>query len=65
MGKDMKVQKIKEERDQIKLRIKENEMKIKYIKMKIKENEMKINEMKQKRDEALLRMSAQYKDKLN
>ena len=65
MGKDMKVQKIKEERDQIKLRIKENEMKIKYIEMKIKENEMKINEMKQKRDEALLRMSAQYKDKLN
>ncbi len=59
MGKDMKVQKIKEERDQIKLRIKENEMKIKYIEMKIKENEMKINEMKQKRDEALLRMSAQ------
>jgi len=65
MGKDMKVQKIKEERDQIKLKIKENEMKIKYIEMKIKENEMKINEMKQKRDEALLRMSAQYKDKLN
>ena len=35
MGKDMKVQKIKEERDQIKLRIKENEMKIKYIEVKI------------------------------
>ena len=51
MGKDMKMQKIKEERDQIKL--------------KIKENEEKIKELEQKRDEVLLRMSALGDGKLN
>ena len=51
MGKDMKMQKIKEERDQIKL--------------KIKENEEKIKELEQKRDEVLLKMSALDDGKLN
>ena len=51
MGKDMKMQKIKEERDQIKL--------------KIKEHEEKIKELEQKRDEVLLRMSALGDGKLN
>ena len=47
----MKMQKIKEERDQIKL--------------KIKENEEKIKELEQKRDEVLLKMSALDDGKLN
>jgi hypothetical protein len=51
MGKGMKMQKVQEERDQIKLRIEENERKIK--------------ELEQKRDELLLRMPEQYKGKLN
>ena len=51
MGKDMKMQKVQEERDQIKL--------------KIKENEMKIKELEQKRDEALLKMSELLNGKLN
>ena len=51
MGKDMKMQRIKEERDQIKL--------------KIKEREEKIKELEQKRDEVLLRMSALGDGKLN
>ena len=51
MGKDMKIQKIKEERDQIKL--------------KIEENERKIKELEQKRDELLLRMPVSANGKLN
>lgn len=51
MGKDMKIQKIKEERDQIKL--------------KIEENERILKELEQKRDEALLRLSALDNGKFN
>lgn len=51
MGKDMKIQKIMEERDQIKL--------------KIEENERKIKELEQKRDELLLRMPVSANGKLN
>lgn len=51
MGKGMEIQKIKEERDKIKL--------------KIEENEKKIKELEQKRNETLLRMAALDDRKLN
>ena len=51
MGKDMKIQKLLEEREQIKL--------------KIEEKEKKIKELEQKRDEALLRMSKLNNGKFN
>lgn len=51
MGKGMEIQKIKEERDKIKL--------------KIEENEKKIKELEQKRNETLLRMAALDDGKLN
>ena len=51
MGKGMEIQKIKEERDKIKL--------------KIEENEKKIKELEQKQNETLLRMAALDDGKLN
>lgn len=51
MGKDMKMQQVQEKRDQIKL--------------KIEENEKKMKELEQQRDEALLKMSALFDGKLN
>ena len=51
MGKGMKMQKIQEERDKIKL--------------KIEENEKIIKELEQKRDEALLKIAALDDGKLN
>ena len=44
MGKDMKMQKIKEERDKSKLKIKENEEKIEEARQQISENEKKLKE---------------------
>ena len=51
MGKDMKMQRIKEERDQIKL--------------KIKENEEKIKELEREQEETLKRFSMSNHDVLN
>lgn len=51
MGKDMKMQRIKEERDQIKL--------------KIKENEEKIKELEREQEETLRRFSTSNHDVLN
>lgn len=51
MGKDMKMQRIKEERDQIKL--------------KIKENEEKIKELEREQEETLRRFSMSNHDVLN
>ena len=51
MGKGMKMQKIQEERDKVKL--------------KIEENEKIIKELEQKRDEALLKIAALDDGKLN